>query len=99
MPPRTMTLAAWKKQIGPTVPLDQLPSLTQKSPQQIATAIKAGDLAVQTFRGSNGTTYQRVRLEDLLRFLRQKPASRPKITMEDMARAFRQMVGETHLKK
>ncbi|QDU72479.1 hypothetical protein [Mucisphaera calidilacus] len=99
MPKTTMTFAAWKRSIGPAVTLGQLPELTQKKPAEIARAIREGLLPIRTFRAATGVSYQRVRIEDVLLFLRGKTASRPKVTMEDMARAFRQMVGEQHLKR
>jgi hypothetical protein len=96
MPPRTMTFGDWKKRLGPAVPLDRIPAITSRASHQIAAAVRAGELRVHTFRGANGKTYQWVRLEDVLRYLQAGTSAKPKITLEGMARAFRQMVGEEH---
>ncbi|WP_428388402.1 hypothetical protein [Mucisphaera sp.] len=89
-----MTFGDWKRRLGPAVPIERIPKMTGRSPQTIAAAVKAGQLPVHTFRAA-AVTHRWVRLESLLRYLQQPKASaRPKITIEDMARAFRQMVGE-----
>lgn len=89
-----MTFGDWKKRLGPAVPLERIPGMTSRSPNQVAAAVREGSLRVNTFRGANGRTYQWVRLEDLLRYLQTGQRAQPKVTLEGMARAFKQMVGE-----
>jgi len=89
-----MSFKAWRQKLGRAVPLSLAPTLMGRSAQQIAQAVRAGELPVFTFHADDGRTYRMARVADLKRLDRNPlldGGPPPGVTREAMLSAFRKL--------
>ncbi|MEM6750033.1 MAG: hypothetical protein AAGA57_07720 [Planctomycetota bacterium] len=87
---RQTTLGQWVKSLGASVPLEEVVSTLRLPEAAVRAAVRDGRLRVSTFRSGDGRVFQRVRMADFAAFAKHA-RSRPMVTPEGMARAFRQL--------
>ena len=89
MTTRSTTFKKWYAELGEAVPVGLVPELLNIPWQQVAGAIRRGELPVYTFRADNGRVFRMVRLLDL-QLYRKNP-----LTVQGMARALAAMMHST----
>jgi len=82
--PVKMTLRQWSTWLGDAVHLAEAPRAAVLPTLEIARAIRRGALRVREFRAEDGRVFRMIRRAELDAYA----ASRPRLTLEGMQRAF-----------
>ena len=96
-----MTMGQWRRRLGDAISLEQAPTQTGLTSMQVLRAVKSGKVPLHTFKASDGRVFRMVKTRDLQAYQTQAPAPlpqakvtpKPKITMDGMKAAFREMAG------
>lgn len=87
-----MSMKQWKMNLGPAVPLEQVPAELEVPSIQVLKAVNDGRLRTHAFRAIDGRVFRMVRTRDLEAYQQRLSDPAPPITMDGMKRAFAEMV-------
>ena len=95
-----MTMGQWRSRLGDAVALEQAPKQTGLTSMQVLRAVKTGKVPLHTFRAADGRVFRMIKTRDLQAYQAQggdahlpTPTLKPKITIDGMKAALREMTG------